>query len=99
MVATEGVVGKERGLSREEEILGGRKTLPFFSAHPPPQAETSYNAINLVPRGEIWQLSEFYTKILPPLTVAPPVSQHLSEQRASEVKMDGRRRQFDQFRS
>lgn len=76
MVATE-----RRGEERES---GGRglgldwQALPFFPAHPQPQPETSYNAINLVPEGKIWQLSEFYMKILPLLTFFSPVSQHLS---------------------
>lgn len=38
---------------------------PLFSM-PPPKPETCYNAINLVPEEKIWQLSEFYMKILPP---------------------------------
>lgn len=55
-----------------------RQALPFFSPLPPTQPETSYNAINLVPEGKIWQLSEFYMKVLPLLTIFSPVSQHLS---------------------
>lgn len=67
------------GGSREGRL--DRRVLPSFSTHPPPQPETSYNAINLVPKEKkIWQLSEFYMKILPLLTRLFPVSQHLSVQ-------------------
>lgn len=70
MVATEG-----RGRGRRESAAAAAIFLP------PPRPETSYNAINLVLQGRkknIWQLSEFYMKTLPLLTLFSPVSQHLS---------------------
>lgn len=59
--------GRERRGSweRRKGLCIGSVDAPHFSK-PPPQPETCYNAINLVLEEKIWQLSEFYMKILPP---------------------------------
>lgn len=77
MVAT--VMGGE-GVGGERGVWGCADRCCHFSLRTlQPQPETSYNVINLVPPGKIWQLSEFYMKTLPLLTIFSPVSQHPSD--------------------
>lgn len=80
MVVTERGGERQRERVREKESTSQCCFSSHTHTHTPPQPETSYNTINLVPQGggKIWQLSEFYMKILPPLIHFSPGWQHPS---------------------